>query len=116
VHDALVNGESETRASAHVVTDTLDDGPVILRSWSFKAPEVVQWARTHGAWDVLRATAWAHHEWMLREAWGPMLARSIELAGLGIDRPGGPIDPARAGRWALAPDGSFTPDGIMTAQ
>jgi len=113
VHDALMAGETETRASAHIVTDRLDDGPVLLRSWSFAAPEMAAWARTHGAWDVLRAAAWAHHEWMLREAWGPMLARSIELAGLAIDRPGAPIDPIRAGRWALAPDGSFTPDGAM---
>jgi len=113
VHDALMNGETETRASAHIVTDVLDDGPLLLRSWSFQAPPIAAWARTHDAWDVLRATAWAHQEWMLRDAWGPMLARSIELAGLAMVRPDAPLDPARAGRWALAFDGAFTPDGTM---
>jgi phosphoribosylglycinamide formyltransferase-1 len=113
VRDAILAGERETRASAHLVTAALDDGPVLLRSWPFEVPPVAQWARAHGAADVLKPAIWAHQEWMLREAWGPMMAAVLELAAFGMSRPGQPIDHARAGRWALARDGSFTPDGVL---
>jgi folate-dependent phosphoribosylglycinamide formyltransferase PurN len=113
VRDAFLAGEPDTRASAHVVTTKLDDGPVLLRSWSFPAPPVVAWARARGALDVLRAASWVHHEWMLREAWGPMLTRTLELAAAAAERPRQPLNLSRVGRWALAPDGSLTPDGEM---
>jgi hypothetical protein len=50
---------------------------------------------------------------MLREAWGAMIARTIELAGLAYERLDAPLNPTLAGRWALAPDGTFTPDGAL---
>jgi folate-dependent phosphoribosylglycinamide formyltransferase PurN len=115
VRDAFLAGESETRASAHVVGPRLDDGPVLLRSWSFPVPPVAAWARQRGALDVLRAAAWVHHEWMLREAWGPMLTRTLELAALAVEHPRKPLVPSRVGQWALRPDGSLTPDGEMAA-
>jgi folate-dependent phosphoribosylglycinamide formyltransferase PurN len=113
VRDAFVEGETETRASAHIVTERLDDGPVLLRSWAFPAPPVVAWAREHDHLDVLRAAAWAHTEWMLREAWGPMLAGAIELAAGATERVGEPLNPARVGRWVMSQDGSYAPEGAM---
>ena len=113
VREALFAGEIETRATAHIVTERLDDGPVLLRSWAFPAPPIAAWARERDARDVLRAVAWAHQEWMLREAWGPMIAGAIELATRATEHPGAPLNPARSGRWALAPDGSFSPDAAM---
>jgi len=113
VRAAFTEGEVETRASAHIVTETLDDGPVLLRSWAFPAPPVVAWALAHDHPDVLHAAAWAHTEWMLREAWGPMLAGVIELAGVATECFGEPLNPALAGRWLLRQDGSFEPDGAM---
>ena len=113
VRDAVLAGETETRASAHLVTAALDDGPVLLRSWPFAVPPVARWALDNGAADLLKSAIWAHQEWMLREAWGPMLAAVLELAAFGMTGPGGRIDHALAGRWALARDGSFTPDGVM---
>ena len=113
VRNAILGGETETRASAHIVTSKLDDGPVLLRSWSFAVPPVARWALAHEASDVLRASAWAHQEWMLREAWGAMMARAIEVAGLAFERPDAPLNLTLAGRWALAPDGTFTPDGAL---
>lgn len=109
VADAIAAGETETRASTHLVTDRMDDGPVILRSWAFPVGEVVTWAREREAWDVLRAASWAHQEWMLREGWWPMLARSIELAGNALETAGARLD-ARVGRWVLAQDGSLVAD------
>jgi phosphoribosylglycinamide formyltransferase-1 len=113
VRDAILAGETETRASAHLVTATLDDGPVLLRSWAFSVPPIAAWARAHDALDVLKPTIWAHQEWMLREAWGPMMAAALELAEVGMEQPGSAIDPARAGRWSLASDGTFSPDGVL---
>lgn len=113
VRDALLAGEPETRATSHIVTDRLDDGPVMLRSWAFPVPAVAGWARERNAADVLRAAAWAQEQWMLREAWGPMLTRTLELASLAMDRPGMPLNLDTIGRWALRPDGTLTPDGAM---
>jgi folate-dependent phosphoribosylglycinamide formyltransferase PurN len=112
VRDALFGGEPETRATAHIVTETLDDGPVLLRSWSFPVAPVARWAFDRGAADVLRACAWAHQEWMLREAWTPMLERAIELAGQAFDRPGAPLDVAALGEWVLEEDGTLAPAGL----
>ena len=111
VRDALIAGEPETRATSHVITDRLCEGPVMLRSWSFPTPAVAEWARERNASDVLRAAAWAQEQWMLREAWGPMLTRTLELAALALERPGTPLNLEQIGRWALRPDGTLTPDG-----
>lgn len=113
VRDAILAGEAETRASAHVVTAKLDDGPLLLRSWAFPVPPVAAWALEHGAADVLKSAIWAHQEWMLREAWGPMLAGVLELATMSLAGPGSVLDPARAGRWTLERAGGFVPDGVM---
>jgi hypothetical protein len=45
---------------------------------------------------------------------GDMALRvEYELATLATERPGAPLNPARSGRWALAPGGSFSPDAAM---
>ncbi|MBI2221206.1 MAG: hypothetical protein HYU53_08350 [Acidobacteria bacterium] len=90
VRDAIQAGERETRASAHIVNAELDAGPVLLRSWPFPVPEVARWAALRQASDVLRSVAFAQTEWMLRSAWGPMIARSIEIMACG--EPAGPLE------------------------
>lgn len=115
VRDALAAGETETRATAHVVTERVDDGPVLLRSWAFAAPPVARWAVERDAHDVLRAAAWAHQEWMLREAWPPMLARTIELAAAATIHSRAPLDVAAIGTWELAADGSAVRDTASCA-
>lgn len=83
VRDAILAGETETRASAHLVDAEPDHGRLLLRSWAFPVPEVARWAALRQASDVLRAVAFAQTEWMLRSAWGPMMARSIEMMARG---------------------------------
>jgi folate-dependent phosphoribosylglycinamide formyltransferase PurN len=78
VRDAILAGERETRSTAHLVTDRLDEGPILARSAAFPVPEVAVWARLHGEDDVLRRVIWAHQEWMLRAAFGPLMERAIE--------------------------------------
>jgi folate-dependent phosphoribosylglycinamide formyltransferase PurN len=113
VRDAFLAGEAGTRATAHIVTERLDDGPVLVRSWEFPAPPVVRWALDHDAMDVIRAAAWAHTEWMLRDAWGPMLSAATDVAVRAFTAAATPLDPDRAGRWLLAADGTMTPDGSL---
>jgi folate-dependent phosphoribosylglycinamide formyltransferase PurN len=115
VRDALLAGEIQTRASVHIVTARLDDGPVIVRSWPFRVPAVARWAWQHEAPDVLRACAWAHQEWMLRTAWEPLMARIIGLACQARRTSGGRLDLRTAGEWELTEGGTLVPAELMAA-
>jgi len=69
--DAVFSGEPVTRSTVHLVTSEVDMGPPLLRSWPFPVQQLVG--------DARRAYAYAQREWMMRAAWGPMLARAIGL-------------------------------------
>jgi folate-dependent phosphoribosylglycinamide formyltransferase PurN len=73
VADAIFAGERETRATAHWVTDEVDRGTPILRSRPFPVSPLAESARSRGDTRMLKAYAFAHEEWMLHEAWGPLL-------------------------------------------
>jgi phosphoribosylglycinamide formyltransferase-1 len=79
VRDAVFAGERWTRSTVHVVSEALDVGPSLLKSWAFPTHPMVTDARRWGASaaDLLKAYAYAHREWMMRAAWGPLLARAI---------------------------------------
>lgn len=79
VRDAIFAGESETKATAHLVTETLDEGPILCVSEAFPVSPLVHDALDWGATDVLKAYAYAHQEWMIHSAWGPLLSHSIQL-------------------------------------
>lgn len=79
VRDALQAGADETRATVHLVTEQLDEGPPFLRSWPFPVSPLVADALLNGAHDVLKAYAYAHQEWMIAATWGPLAAAAIEL-------------------------------------
>lgn len=88
VRDAICAGESETRATAHIVTERLDDGPILLRSPAFPVAHFVRQLRRNGAAHAVNAYAYAHQEWMLASAWGSLLAGSAEiLAAAGLLAP-----------------------------
>jgi folate-dependent phosphoribosylglycinamide formyltransferase PurN len=77
--DAVFAGEPVTRSTVHLVTPEVDVGPVLVRSWPFPVHALVEDARRWGTNDILKAYAYAQREWMMRAAWGPLLARAIEL-------------------------------------
>lgn len=79
VRDAIRAGETETRATAHRVTERLDDGPILLRSPAFPVAPFVAALRAAGAEHALNAYAFAHQEWMLSAAWGPLLTGAVRL-------------------------------------
>jgi hypothetical protein len=85
VRDAIFAGEPETRATAHWVTEELDMGRPILRSPAFPVSPLVPPAIARGDIRGLKAYAFAHQEWMLGEAWGPLWKGVLRLAASGWD-------------------------------
>lgn len=80
VGDALAAGEPSTRETTHLVTEDVDQGPIVARSRPFAVHrELVDDALDRGADDVLSAYRYAHRQWMIREGGGPTLATTIEL-------------------------------------
>jgi folate-dependent phosphoribosylglycinamide formyltransferase PurN len=79
VRDALLEGLPETRATVHLVTRELDQGPPFLRSWPFPVSPLVSDALASDDHDVIKAYAYAHQEWMIRATWGPLAAAAVEL-------------------------------------
>lgn len=77
VREAILAGESEIRATAHVVTERLDDGPILLRSRPFPVSPLVADLLHGGNAHAIRAYAYAHQEWMLAAAWGPLLTGAV---------------------------------------
>ena len=114
VRDALLKGLDETRATAHLVTKQLDQGPPFLRSWAFPVSPLVAHALTNQAGDVLKAYAYAHQEWMIRATWGPLAAAAIDLVARGC------LDLAqlagmsnRESPWELGEDGKIRGQGPL---
>jgi phosphoribosylglycinamide formyltransferase-1 len=83
VRDAILAGEAETRATVHLVTNELDQGPPFLRSWPFVVSPLVHDALAWNATDLLKAYSYAHQEWIIRSTWGPLLASALELVATG---------------------------------
>jgi folate-dependent phosphoribosylglycinamide formyltransferase PurN len=77
VRDAIFAGETETRATAHLVTEALDQGPILALSEPFPVSPLVREALDWDATDILKAYAYAHQGWMIRSAWGPLLRDAI---------------------------------------
>lgn len=76
--DALLDGQRETRSTAHLVTADLDGGPVLVRSWDYPVHVLVQDALAMAADDILKAYAFAHREWMMRTSWGRLALVALD--------------------------------------
>jgi phosphoribosylglycinamide formyltransferase-1 len=99
VRDAVFAGERSTRSTVHRVTEGVDAGPVLVRSWAFPTHPLVSDARRGGAMDILKAYAYAQREWMMRAAWGPLMVEAIRCyvegtVELSTPRTLAPVEPA----------------------
>jgi folate-dependent phosphoribosylglycinamide formyltransferase PurN len=79
VRDAIADGQTDTCATVHLVNDEPDAGQPIVRSWPFEVAPLVARARRWNAYDVIKAYAYAHQEWMLRDAAAPLLSAALRL-------------------------------------
>ncbi len=75
--EAIAAGELETRSTVHIVTEEVDVGPLVTRSWAFPVHPMAAEAQAWDAKDLLSAYAYAHREWMMRASWGALLERAI---------------------------------------
>jgi phosphoribosylglycinamide formyltransferase-1 len=84
--DAIVAGEKETRSTVHYVTEKVDAGPIILRTAPYPVAPFVHDAAVAGQFDVVKAYAYAHREWMMRDSWGSLAVRALEYIAAGVDQ------------------------------
>jgi folate-dependent phosphoribosylglycinamide formyltransferase PurN len=96
VRDAVLAGEDETRSSVHLVTEDVDDGPILVVSPPFRVErEMVETLRARNG-DALDEYLDAHQEWMKWRGDGPALAKTLELAAEGrLDLKTGEVDGER---------------------
>ena len=83
VRDALAAGCPETRATVHLVNAEPDAGPPIVRSWGFPVSPLIEELRTLSGEGALKAYAFAHEQWMMRTAAGPLIAAALRLIATG---------------------------------
>jgi folate-dependent phosphoribosylglycinamide formyltransferase PurN len=84
VHDAIVAGCHETRATVHLANAYADAGAPIIRSWAFPVSQMIEDLRPLAANDVLKAYVFAHQQWMMRTASGPLMAAALRLIASGL--------------------------------
>lgn len=77
--DAILDGATETRSTVHVVEAKLDAGPVLLIGASYPVAPFAQKAALCGERDIVKAYAYAQREWMMRESWGHLVVRALEI-------------------------------------
>jgi phosphoribosylglycinamide formyltransferase 1 len=110
VRDALAAGCTETRATVHLVDETVDAGVPVLRSWAFPVSPLVEAARGWAATDMLHAYGFAHEQWMMRACAGPLWSAALQLVtGRLIDLDSLAVSSARLAPWELSRRGALTP-------
>lgn len=122
--DAILGGETDTRATVHFVTAALDAGPPLLRSWPFPVLPGTTSHMRRRLYDAVRHYAAAHRDWVMERAWGVLLVRTAELLAAGrvdlrrgrawIDGTPAPWDVREDGEW-LARETGAAPDHRMRA-
>jgi folate-dependent phosphoribosylglycinamide formyltransferase PurN len=83
VRDAIAAGCVETRATVHLVDALPDDGAPIVRSWPFPVSPLVQELQSMDAGDAFKAYTFAHQQWMMRTASGPLMSAALKLVATG---------------------------------
>jgi hypothetical protein len=83
VRAALFDGLDQTRCSAFIVTEKVCEGPLFLLSAPYRVPPAAADAQRRGDAHLVSAYADVHRAWMIRDAWGLMLRRIVELLAAG---------------------------------
>ncbi len=86
VRRAIFAGERETRSSLFFVTDRVGEGPLFLLSRPYPVAEIAADGLAWGAYDLVNDYVKVHRDWMVRSAWGEMIARGIGFIAAGTIR------------------------------
>lgn len=82
--EAILAGESFTRSTVHFATEELDAGPILVQSRPYPVhTELVERALELDALDSLKAYAYAHREWMIRDSWGELMDQALVMLSQG---------------------------------
>jgi folate-dependent phosphoribosylglycinamide formyltransferase PurN len=110
VRDAILDGRTTTKATVHLVDHEPDGGAPLVESWPFPVSPLVWQALACGARDMFRAYAFAHQEWMMRAASGPLLAAALRLIANGtVDMHRlAAADPSSVAPWSVDPYGHLS--------
>ena len=84
VRDALLDRQPSTRATIHLADREPDGGSPIVQSWPFPVSPLAREALAMNAQEMFKAYVFAHQEWMLRAASGPLLAAALRLIAEGL--------------------------------
>lgn len=111
VRDAIFDEQTETSATVHLVNEVPDGGAPVVRSWPYPVSPLASRARAWQAFDVLKAYAFAHQEWMIRGSSGLLLAASLALVADGrVDLDAlAAADPAASAPWLVDEQGRLAP-------
>lgn len=103
VRDALADGRTATKATVHLVNREPDGGVPLVESWPFPVAPLVRQALDWGARDMFNAYAFAHQEWMIRAASGPLLSATLRMIAAGTVDLGelATADPAATTPWMV---------------
>lgn len=91
VRRAIFAGERETRSSLFFVTDRVGEGPLFLVSRPYPVAEIAADGLTWGAYDLVNRYVNVHRDWMVRSAWGEMIAHALGLLAAGTIRVAGDV-------------------------
>ena len=86
VRRAVFAGERETRSSLYAVTERVGEGPLFLLSRPYPVAEIAAEGLAWGAYELVNGYVKVHREWMVRSAWGEMLAHALGLIAAGTIR------------------------------
>jgi phosphoribosylglycinamide formyltransferase-1 len=110
VRDALLDGRDTTKATVHLVDREPDGGAPLVESWPFPVSPLAAAALAWDAREMFKAYAFAHQEWMMRAASGPLLSAALRLIADGtadLHRLAA-ADPASVTPWSVDSDDHLT--------
>jgi folate-dependent phosphoribosylglycinamide formyltransferase PurN len=83
VRNAILSGDTVTRATAFVATEEPGEGPLLLLGPAFAVSQLASSAVARGIHADFAVYAHLHRQWMVRESYGVMLRKVAELVSLG---------------------------------
>jgi folate-dependent phosphoribosylglycinamide formyltransferase PurN len=86
VRRAIFAGERETRSSMFFVTERVSEGPLFLLSRPYPIAEIAADGLSWGAYDLVNEYVKVHRDWMVRSAWGELIAHAMEFLAAGTIR------------------------------
>lgn len=86
VRRAIFAGERETRSSLFFASERVGEGPLFLLSKPYPVAEIAADGLAWGAYDLVNDYVKVHRDWMVRSAWGEMIAHAMGLLAAGTIR------------------------------